>query len=204
MRKPARSISSLSRSQTTMLAGLTPACCRRSQMAATSSTFVEMPRPPRVFTFRLTVSLGPTTWRHAAMCIFGRCRRRTWPPPKRASMARSSERFDAARIDARCPCRGAEDRGRPQHGTEHQNRRGASRQQAHPAAPSAQSRAGPEGDSAREALREKVPPAWTARLGHMDAPARQDPAHLHPARIDRGVGQARGLALCVGWLGRFG
>ena len=65
-RKPARSSSSLSRSQTTMSPALIPACCSRSQMASTSCRLLESPRPPSAFTFSPTMSPGRTSLLHAS------------------------------------------------------------------------------------------------------------------------------------------
>ena len=168
MRNPARSISSVSRSQTTMLAGLTPACCRRSQTAATSSTFVEMPRPPRVFTFRLTVSSGPAMRRHAAM-VFSALSARS-AAAKRASMARSRRASRRRGSIVAVP----EPRSNGSRATTTRDRRGISRR-ARTAAP-ARAGGGAEGHGASEALREKVPPAAAAKVRHNGSSGASGPA----------------------------
>ena len=99
MRKPARSISSVSRSHTVMLRAATPACCKRSHTAATRSIFVAMPRPPSVFTFRLTVSPGPAMRRHAAIVFLSaavKLKRDCMARSRSASSRRESMRPDSA------------------------------------------------------------------------------------------------------------
>ena len=64
-----------------MSPALMPACCSRSQMASTSCRLVEIPRPPRVFTFSPTSSPGRTSFFQASM---------GWSRSKSACMARSS------------------------------------------------------------------------------------------------------------------